>query len=72
MKWTGHSDSQAMKSYIEIAEKTKADAMKLFEQAMEKLLQPANLPHSAVYLHHFVEFDADKCKMRQKNAIFAM
>lgn len=41
MKWTGHSDSQAMKSYIEIAEKTKADAMKIFEQAMEKLLQPA-------------------------------
>ena len=36
MKWTGHPDSQAMKHYIEIAEKTKADAMKLFEQAMEK------------------------------------
>lgn len=36
MKWTGHSDYQAMKPYIEIAEKTKADAMKLFEQKMEK------------------------------------
>ena len=34
MKWTGHSDYQAMKPYIEIAEK--ADAMKLFEQEMEK------------------------------------
>ena len=36
MKWTGHSDYQAMKPYIEIAEKTKADAMKIFEQEMEK------------------------------------
>ena len=36
MKWTGHSDYQAMKPYIAIAEKTKADAMKLFEQKMEK------------------------------------
>ena len=36
MKWTGHSDYQAMKPYIEIAEKTKADAMKLFETEMEK------------------------------------
>ena len=36
MKWTGHSDYQAMKPYIEIAKKTKADAMKLFEQEMEK------------------------------------
>ena len=33
MKWTGHSDYQSMKPYIEIAEKTKA--MKLFEQEME-------------------------------------
>lgn len=36
MKWTGHSDYQAMKPYIEIAEKTKADAMKLFETELEK------------------------------------
>ena len=36
MKWTGHSDYQAMKPYIEIAEKTKADAMKLFEDEMSK------------------------------------
>lgn len=36
MKWTGHSDYQAMKPYIAIAEKTKADAMKLFGQEMEK------------------------------------
>ena len=26
MKWIGHSDYQAMKPYIAIAEKTKADA----------------------------------------------
>ena len=37
MKWTSHSDYQAMKPYIAIAEKTKANAMKLFEQEMEKL-----------------------------------
>lgn len=36
MKWTGHSDYKAIKPYIDIAEKTKADAMKLFEQEMEK------------------------------------
>lgn len=36
MKWTGHSDYQAMRPYIAIAEKTKADVMKLFEQEMEK------------------------------------
>ncbi len=34
MKWIGHSDYQAMKPYIEIVKK--ADAMKLFEQEMEK------------------------------------
>ena len=31
-----YSDYQAMKPYIDIAEKTKANAMKLFEQEMEK------------------------------------
>ncbi len=36
MKWTGHSDYQAMKPYIEIAEKTKVDAMKLFDDEMKK------------------------------------
>jgi len=36
MKWTGHSDYKAMKPYIDIAEKTKADAMKTFEDAMSK------------------------------------
>ncbi len=36
MKWTGHSDYKAMKPYIDIAEKTKADAMKTFEEAMSK------------------------------------
>ena len=36
MKWTGHSDYQAMKPYIEIAEKTKADAMKLFDEELKK------------------------------------
>ena len=30
------SDETAMKPYIDIAEKTKANAMKLFEQEMEK------------------------------------
>lgn len=36
MEWTGHSDYQAMKPYIEIAEKTKVDAMKLFDDEMKK------------------------------------
>lgn len=30
MKWTGHSDYKAMKPYIDIADKAKADAMKMF------------------------------------------
>ena len=30
MKWTGHSDYKAMKPYIDIAESTKAEAMKKF------------------------------------------
>ena len=33
MKWTGHSDYKAMRPYIDIAEKTKADAMKLIDDA---------------------------------------
>lgn len=36
MKWTGHSDYQAMKPCIAIAEKTKADAMKLFDEELKK------------------------------------
>lgn len=36
MKWTGHSDYQAMKPYIDIAEKTKANAMALFESELSK------------------------------------
>lgn len=36
MKWTGHSDYKAMKPYIDIAEKTKADAMALFEMGLKK------------------------------------
>lgn len=36
MKWTGHSDYQAMKPYIAIAAKTKADAMKLFDEELKK------------------------------------
>ena len=32
----GHSDYQAMKPYIEIAKKTKVDAMKLFDEEMKK------------------------------------
>lgn len=36
MKWTGCSDYQTMTPYIAIAEKTKADAMKLFDEEMKK------------------------------------
>lgn len=36
MKWIGHSDYQAMKPYIAIAEKTKADATKLFDEELKK------------------------------------
>ena len=36
MKWTGHSDYKAMKPYIEIADKAKADAMGLFNKKMEE------------------------------------
>lgn len=32
MKWTGHSDYQSMKPYIDITEKAKADAMDLFNK----------------------------------------
>jgi len=36
MKWTGHSDYKAMKPYIEIADKAKGDAMKLFNKKNQK------------------------------------
>lgn len=32
MKWTGHSDYKAMKPYIDIADKAKAEAMKMFNE----------------------------------------
>lgn len=32
MKWTGHSDYAAMKPYIEIAERAKREAMKVFDE----------------------------------------
>ena len=32
MKWTGHSDYKAMKPYIAVADKVKAEAMKLFDK----------------------------------------
>ena len=35
MKWTGHSDYKAMKPYIDIAEKTKANAMKLIDNVCD-------------------------------------
>ena len=35
MKWTGHSDYQAMKPYIEIAEETKSKAMKVFDDNIQ-------------------------------------
>ena len=38
MKWTGHSDHKAMKPHIDIAEKTKAEAMNLFESGLKKYL----------------------------------
>lgn len=36
MKWTGHSDYKAMKPYIEIAEKTKAEAMQKIQDAWDE------------------------------------
>ena len=36
MKWTGHSDYKAMKPYIDIAEKTKEEAMNVFEMGLKK------------------------------------
>lgn len=36
MKWTGHSDYKSMRPYIEIAEKTKAEAMKTISDALMK------------------------------------
>lgn len=36
MKWTGHSDYQTMKPYIEIADKAKANAMSLFDKKKEE------------------------------------
>ena len=35
MKWTGHSDYKAMKPYIDIAEKVKAEQMAIFEQGLK-------------------------------------
>lgn len=32
MKWTGHSDYKSMKPYIDIADKTKVEAMKMFDK----------------------------------------
>ena len=36
MKWTGHSDYKAMKPYIDIAEKVKAEQMAVFENGLKK------------------------------------
>lgn len=35
MKWTGHSDYKAMKPYIDIAAKTKAEAMDIFDKGLK-------------------------------------
>ena len=35
MKWTGHSDYKSMRPYIDIAEKTKAEQMAVFEKGLE-------------------------------------
>ncbi len=36
MKWTGHSDYKAMKPYIDIAEKVKAEQMAIFEKNLKR------------------------------------
>ena len=36
MKWTGHSDYKTMRPYIDVAGKTKSEAMKVFEDAMRR------------------------------------
>lgn len=36
MKWTGHADYKTMRPYIDVAEKTKSEAMKIFEKEMMK------------------------------------
>ncbi len=36
MKWTGHSDYKAMKPYIDIAEKVKAEQMAIFEKGLKE------------------------------------
>ena len=36
MKWTGHKDYKAMKLYIDIAEKAKAEQMAIFEKGLKE------------------------------------
>ena len=36
MKWTGHSDYKSMKPYIDIATRTKSDAMKKIADSWEE------------------------------------
>ena len=36
MKWTGHSDYKSMKPYIDIAGRTKSDAMKKIAASWEE------------------------------------
>ena len=36
MKWTGHSDYKSMKPYIDIATRTKSDAMKKIADSWEQ------------------------------------
>jgi integrase len=40
MKWTGHSDYKAMKPYIDIADRAKAEAMTLFNKKQPKKRSP--------------------------------
>ncbi len=35
MKWSGHSDYKAMKPYIDIAEKVKAEQMAIFKNGLK-------------------------------------
>jgi hypothetical protein len=39
MKWTGHSDYKAMKPYIDISDKAKAEAMTKFNTHSEEITE---------------------------------
>ena len=52
MKWTGHSDYKSMKPYIDIATKTKSDAMQKIADMGRRMIPTFSgkfLPHSSVF-----------------------